>query len=250
MKTNHLRHCFAVAGLMLAAISQSASAATLASATFDTDSYIFIGTNNSAQLGISSFTDYSGGVLDALANGHFNFGVIKFDNLAGIQTVANGGPSKFLTLETMQSGTGVFGVSVAGADFQTSYLPAGSGNPKLQWYFDNIKGDDAAYGGYAGGADHVGVLNVAGSPSVYSLDVTAVVDAWIDGSVPNYGFGLWAESTSAAQGSDLDFASMENPIVGGGYFGPRLTSVAIPEPATIGLVLVGLVGALVVRKRS
>jgi hypothetical protein len=146
---------------------------------------------------------------------------------------------------------------VAGADVQNGYPttsgsfngPAGDGTARLQWYFDNIKGDDASYGGYAGGADHIGVLNVAGAPKTYSLDVTAVVDAWIDGTAPNYGFGVWAASTTAAQGADLDFASMENPLTGGGYFGPRLTSVAIPEPASIGLALVGLAAWSMVRRR-
>ncbi len=251
MKTFNLRRFLALAGVLVAAITSSAtisSAATLATATFDTDSYIFVGTNNEFQAGISTFTDYSLGVLDSLANGHFNFGVIKFDNLAGIQTVANGGPSKYLTLETMQAGTGTFAFSVAGADVHNGYPttsgsfngPAGSGDARLQWYFDNIKGDDPAYGGYAGGADHIGVLNVAGSPTTYSLDVTSVVDAWIDGTVPNFGFGVWAVSTSAAQGSDLDFAASESPALGNPYFGPRLTSVAVPEPATVGLVLVGV----------
>jgi hypothetical protein len=258
MKTFNLsRRLVLAASLFLAAMSQSASAAILANATFDTDSYIFIGTNNEFQTGISLFTDYSGGVLDSLANSHFNFGVVKFDNLAGLQTVANGGPSKFLTLETMQSGSGVFGVSVAGADIHNGYPttsgsfngPNGTADARLQWYFDNIKGDNASYGGYAGGADHLGVLNVAGMPATYSLDVTAVVDAWLDGSVPNYGFGLWAASTTGAQGADLDFASLENPLTGGGYFGPRLTSNAIPEPASVGLMLVGLAAWSLTRKR-
>lgn len=257
MKTILALRSVLLSALLLAA-SGHCAAATLATATFDTDSYIFVGTNNEFQPGISAFTDYSGGVLDSLANSHFNFAVIKFDNLAGIETVANGGPSKYLTLETMQAGAGTYAFSVAGADVQNGYPstsgsfngPAGNDTQRLQWYFDNIKGDDATYGGYAGGADHIGVLNVAGSPSVYSLDVTAVVDAWIDGTVPNYGFGVWAVSTSAAQGSDLDFASMENPLTGGNYFGPRLTSVAVPEPATVGLVLLGLAGTSLVRRRG
>lgn len=258
MKTTYINYFVALAaGLLLAAINSSTLAATLATATFDTDSYIFVGTNNEFQPGISAFTDYTGGVLDAFSNTHFNFGVIKFDNLAGLQTVANGGPSKYLTLETMQAGCGLYAFSVAGTDIHNGYPttsgsfngPAGDGGARLQWYFDNIKGDDATYGGYAGGADHIGVLSVSGAPSVYSLDVTAVVDAWIDGTVPNYGFGVWAVSTTSTQGSDLDFASMENPLTGGSYFGPRLTSIAVPEPATVGLVLLGLAGGAFVRRR-
>jgi hypothetical protein len=158
----------------------------------------------------------------------------------------------------MQAGSGTFALSVAGADIQNGYPttsgsfngPAGTADQRLEWYFDNIKGDDASYGGYAGGADHIGVLEVAGGPTTYSLDVTAVVDAWLDGTVPNYGFGVWAASTSAAQGADLDFASMENPITGGGYFGPRLTSIAVPEPASVALVVMGLAAWSLGRFRS
>jgi hypothetical protein len=258
MKTNNLLLPLSILVGLLLTVTPHSAAATLAGAAFDADSYIFVGTNNEFQYGISTFTDDSLGVLDSLANSHFNFAVIKFDDLAGIQTVANGGPQKFLTLETMQPGNGTFAFSVAGADIHNGYPttsgsfngPAGSGDARLQWYFDNIKGDDATFGGYAGGADHIGVLNVAGGPSVYSLDVTAVVDAWIDGTTPNHGFGVWAVSSSAAQGSDLDFASMENPITGGGYFGPRLTSIAVPEPATVGLVLVGMAAWSLGRRRK
>jgi PEP-CTERM motif len=254
-RNNLLQVCAAL--LLAAATSHASWAATLANATFDTDSYVFIGTNNEFQNGISTFTDNSGGVLDSLNNSHFNFGVIKFDDLSGIETVANGGPSKYLALETMQSGSGTFAFSVAGADIQNGYPttsgsfngPTGTADERLQWYFDNIKGDDATFGGYAGGADHIGVLEVAGGPTTYSLDVTAVVDAWLDGTVPNYGFGVWAVSTSAAQGADLDFASMENPITGGGYFGPRLTSIAVPEPASCAMLLVGIAGLAVRRSR-
>ncbi len=44
--------------LLVAWSVQVCRAATLASATFDTDSYIFVGTNNEFQNGISTFTDY------------------------------------------------------------------------------------------------------------------------------------------------------------------------------------------------
>jgi hypothetical protein len=219
--------------------AQRSRAATLAAATFDTDTYMFVGTNNEFETGISTFTDYSGGVPSGLANSHFNFGVIKFDDLTGINTVADGGPNKYLTLETPQFGAATIGVSVAGDDVQNGYPstsgsfngPGGTADDRLQWYFDNIKGDDASFGGYAGGAQHIGVLDVY-AKSTYSLDVTSVVDAWIEGSTPNYGFGLWAVASSGGDGNPVDFASMENPILGTAYHGPLLTSDAAPAPST------------------
>lgn len=253
MNTIQLRsRCALAALLLLAALHQSASAVTLSGATYDTDSYIFIGTNNEFDPGVSLSTDYSGGVLD-INNSHIIFGVIKFGNLSGLATVANGGPSKFLTVKTLNPGSASYAVSVAGGDIVSTYPssagsfigPDGSATDRLQWYFNNIKGDDSAYGGYAGGADHVGVFNFAGAPNTYSLDVTAVVDAWIDGTVPNNGFGLWAVSSPGGLGAPFDLASAENSL----FAGAQLTDVAAPEPATIGLVLVGLAGSLCVRRR-
>lgn len=230
--------------------------ATLASATFDTDSYMFVGTNNEFDQGISTFTDYSGGVASS-ANSHFNYAVIKFDDLTGIDTVANSGPNKYLTLETMQSGSAIVAFSVAGADVQNGYPstsgsfngPSGTSTERVQWYIDNIKGDDPTYGGYAGGADHIGVLNL-GAQGTYSLDVTSVVDAWIDGSVPNHGFGVWAVNSSGGQGSPLDFASSENPLLGNPFDGPILTSTSIPEPATASVFVIGMAAVSLVRRRT
>jgi hypothetical protein len=253
MKKFQLRTlCALAAALLLAVYTHTASAATLTGVTFDTDSYIFIGTNNEFDQGVSLSSDYSGGVLHA-DNTHVIFGLMKFGDLTGLQTVANGGPSKFLTVKTLNPGTATYAVSVAGADVINGYPstsgsfngPAGTATDRLQWYFDNIKGDDASYGGYAGGADHVGVFNFSGGPNTYSLDVTAAVDAWIDGTVPNHGFGLWAVTSPGGLGAPFDLASRENTSV----VGSRLTDVSVPEPASMALVLVGLAGSLCVRRR-
>jgi hypothetical protein len=245
---------FALAMSVVVLISNSASAATLATATFDTDSYMFVGTNAQFDVGITIGTDYSAGVLDS-NNTHFNFGVLQFGNLAGIQTIANGGPSKYLKLSTHSfPGASSVAVSVAQADINsdTNGYPGGfffPGNPsgtdtsRLQWYFDNIKGDDPTYGGYAGGADHVGVLNVT-APGMVVLDVTSVVDAWIDGSVPNYGFGLWGVNVSGGQGNTFDFTSMSNPS----GFVPVLATT-VPEPGSLALGALSVIGMSLSRKR-
>lgn len=220
----------------------------IAGATYDADSYIFIGTKNDSQPGISLFTDNSRGSSNATAFGHFNFGVIKFDDLAGVQTLANGGGQKFLTLTTFSSGSAVFGVSRAGEDILGDYPSGafggmtGSANERLAWYQDHIKGNDASYGGYAGGAEHIGVFEFSGAETL-SLDVTATVDSWIDGTTNNYGFGLWAVSTSAGQGADYDLASIENTV----HSNPILSSSAVPEPSSLGLL--GLFGGLAFLRR-
>ncbi|MEM7313607.1 MAG: hypothetical protein AAF497_10700 [Planctomycetota bacterium] len=189
---------------------------------------MFIGTNNQFDPGISTFTDRTEGVLDS-GNTHFNFGVVKFDDLTGIATVANGGPSKYLTLDAADPGTALIGISAAADDVLTGYPSPffGYSGPtpttdvnRLQWYFDNVKGDDDEFGGYAGGATHAGTISVDGVGD-YSVDVTSIVDSWIDGTTPNHGFGLWAVSTTAGQSTPLDFASSQHPTLDG----PRLTSV-------------------------
>lgn len=254
--TRKARLALPALAILISLESAACHGETLASATYDTDSYTFIGTNNEFESGISTFTDYSGGVLD-INNSHFNFAVIKFDDLTGIDTVADGGPNKYLTLEAPQTGAATIAFSVAGADIQNGYPstsgsfngPGGTATDRLQWYFDNVKGDDASYGGYAGGAQHIGVLDII-AEATYSLDVTSVVDAWIDGSVPNHGFGVWAVSSTGGEGNPVDFASLENLVVGGSYNGPLLTSKPVPEPATWALALVGLAAYALMRSRG
>jgi hypothetical protein len=238
---------FTLAMSAVALISSSALAATLATATFDTDSYIFVGTNAQNDAGITIGTDFSAGVLHT-DNTHFNFGVLQFGNLTGIQTVANGGPSKYLKLWTHTfPGSSTIAVSVAKADINNDANgypggffypgnPSGTDTARLQWYFNNIKGNDATYGGYAGGANHAGILNVTAA-GMALLDVTAVVDAWIDGSVPNYGFGLWGVNVSGGQGNTFDFASMSNPS----GLVPQLSS-SVPEPGSLVLGALSVIG--------
>ena len=121
-----------------------------------------------------------------------------------------------------------------------------TGATRQQWYADNIKGNDASYGGYAGGATHIGVMDVTNNVHAFSLDVTAVVDAWIDGSVQNFGFGVWGVDAPGAIGGTFDFASMNNPLGNG----PILSSVSIPEPTSLAFVAVTLCGLVLRRKQG
>lgn len=190
-------------------------------ATYDVDSYMFIGLNTSTERGLTLTTDFSEGVV-AANNSHFIFAVVKFDDLSSLATKAAGGGDKFLRLSTDTfPGPATIGVSVAQADIEAndatgypSLLFLGNRNglnvDRLRWYMNNIKGDDPAYGGYAGGAPHVGTIDIAAA-GTYEIDVTAAVDDWIVGSQPNYGFGLWGIDVSGEQGNTFDLASSENP---------------------------------------
>ncbi|MCP4193753.1 MAG: PEP-CTERM sorting domain-containing protein [Planctomycetaceae bacterium] len=236
--------------ILLCGVGSNLEAATLANANWDTDSYIAFGTNNEFDPGITINTDYSGGA-DNPALVHFNFGVIKFDDLAGLSTKSAGGGDKFLKLSTLSvPGASTIGVSAAKLDISSTTdgypspsfpgTPAGDGLARLQWYQSNIKGNDAAFGGYAGGADHLGVLEVPAMGDYY-LDVTSTVDAWIDGSEANNGFGLWGADVAGGQGNSFDFISSDNAAGGG----PQLVS-AVPEPSSLVLTVlaIGFIGLL------
>jgi hypothetical protein len=216
---------FAVACLGLAVVAaQVARAETIVPATYDVDSYMFLGYNTNAEPGLSITEDFSGGVI-ANNNSHFIFSLIKFDDLTGLKTKAAGGGDKFLRLATHTfPGPATIGVSAARADieaddltgypspmFENSQIFLGkTGSDRLTWYKNNVKGNDPAYGGYAGGAPHLGVIHFTAA-GTYQFDVTAAVDAWISGTRPNYGFGLWGISVSGEQGNTFDLVSLENP---------------------------------------
>lgn len=210
--------CLCAAGMA----AQIARAETILPATYDVDSYMFLGLNTNAERGLTLTEDYSAGVV-AANNAHFIFTVIKFGDLSGLSTKAAGGGDKFLRLATDTfPGPANVAVSIAKADINagnaTGYpSPLFPGNPfnglntdRLRWYMNNIKGDDPAYGGYAGGAPHVGVINFS-APGTYQIDVTAAVDSWISGARPNYGFGLWGVTVSGEQNNTFDLVSLENP---------------------------------------
>ena len=216
---------------MLVCLGANAIAAdTLATASYDVDSYIFLGTTsdplNQTDAGLDGFTvatDISGGVVNGF-NVHFVFSVIQFENLDGLETVANGGPEKHLTLSTLLlPEASTVGVTVAQADINSDTdgypghptlfagNPTGTSTDRLQWYMDNIKGDDANFGGYAGGAPHLGVFDI-GELGTYSINVTETVDAWIEGTLPNFGFGLWGiDAPGGGPGNTIAFNSSENP---------------------------------------
>lgn len=211
--------CICTAGVA----AQAARAETIRPATYDVDSYMFIGYNTFAENGLSLTEDFSGGIA-AANNSHFIFTLIKFDDLTGLKTKATGGGDKFLRLSTeLLPGPATIAVSVAKADIEandaTGYpsplfdgnLFAGKTNvDRLRWYMNNIKGDNPAYGGYAGGAPHVGAIQF-NNPGTYQIDVTAAVDSWISGARPNFGFGLWGVSVAVEDRETFDLVSLENP---------------------------------------
>ncbi len=245
--------CFCMFFLAFAIVTIEARATTLATATYDTDSYIFVGTNSEFDPGVTNTEDFTGGTVES-DNTHIVFGVVKFEDLTALDTKANGGGDKFLKLTVgALPGDSTVAISAAKEDIESdtngypsgffSGNPAGNENDRLQWYMDNVKGDDATYGGYDGGAAHLGAFDVTAFGDIY-LDVTATVDGWIDGSAANHGFGLWGINVPGGLGNTLDFVSSDNPAGGG----PELVS-QIPEPSAITLSVLAIAGLGFRRKR-
>jgi hypothetical protein len=226
--------------VVLSTVAGRAWAEMIVPATYDVDSYMFIGYNINAERGLTLTEDFSEGIV-APNNAHFVFSVIKFGDLGGLSTKAAGGGDKFLRLSTDTfPGPATIALSIAQADIEAddetgypSLLFDGNRNglnvDRLRWYMDNIKGDDPAFGGYAGGAPHIGVFDIS-SPGTYQLDVTAAVDAWISESQPNYGFGLWGIEVSGGQDNTFDLAALENP----GGNGPALVVTGMSSEPTPG----------------
>jgi hypothetical protein len=155
--------------------------------TFDTDSYLFIGTNNQGDSQITL------GETQRPGTGHFNFGVLEFD----VTSLMSSG-QKFLDLNaveyvTLIGGNGGIPTSQVGptgaATVQLialgdSFLNYQSAPNKIAWYDTYVQG---------AGANVVGTYNFS-NQGVVSVNVTSVVNSWLTDSSTNMGFALYSSS--------------------------------------------------------
>lgn len=119
----------------------------------------------------------------------------------------------------------MFGV-VAGGDWDDDTVDATLSNPDYAW------GDASA--------DQVTLLvdvaNYANATNL-TVDVTSLVQGWVNGSTENYGITLFGADNgdNATNGAYMD--------------GVTLATTVIPEPATLGLVAAFGAGILFIRRR-
>jgi len=199
--------------------------ATLATATYDADSYIFVGTNKEFDLEISINAHREPDEAFPVF-GHFNFGFIRFD-LTGVPREGR----KYLSVELLnfivipedqplappaRTDTGEAVVHVVAPPRGDYFSPSVA---KGDWYrlfvFEQPK---------------VGTFNFAATEGVgtgrYTIDVTDIVNAWLDGTAENHGFALWAET------GGVELGSTEGAAFAGTAIAPELTSEPVVEELT------------------
>lgn len=219
------------AGCLLACVSSAASAETLATASFDTDSYIPFRTNNlaSPELSIGAYNP----------SYNFNFGIIEFADLSGVPTQ---GP-KFLAVD-LEAFVTLGDPPPGGGPPPPTFSPTGTATIKVVAldqsranYFSSPSASDW-YDTYLFDAPADATATVTQAGLVY-FEVTDAVDEWLGDSSSNFGFGV---TVIAGDSIELGAAS---DFTASGSIAPTLTSV--PEPSS--MALLGLAGLAVLRRR-
>lgn len=202
-----IRRCALAAGVVICTIGQ-ARAEVLTTATWDTDSYVYFGTNSVTATEITLGEPVPTGV-----DPHYNVGFIQFD----VSGLSLAGP-KYLEVEPNTT-TAILPstIRVAGllAD-PTGYFAAADAAERSSWLATNA---------YA--APPIATLAISSAGGRHYADVTDAVNHWISNPADNYGLALWRIG-----GADFDspeLYSMNDP----GGRGPAINRV--PEPSTIGL---------------
>ena len=208
-------------------------AATLATPDFDTDSYIFFGTNNAFDPQITL-----GESLQGAPQYHFNFGIINFDVSSLITT-----GDKFLSLSAVEY---ITLTPNPGGPPTTSASPTGTATVHIVALGDSFANYQSAadkqawYDTYVqnGSVSVVGTINFTDQGTEY-LDVTDEVNAWINDGSSNYGFALFSTS------GDIELAS--STYADDVNLRPALVDT-VPEPS--GALLVGLGSLLLLSRRQ
>lgn len=196
----------------------------------DVMAYQFFGTTNWENAFGGAYRVYL--AAGATGTGHDQRSVLRFD-LTGV--TLDPGEHAFLRLYSMDASLTGFGATVssstpAATDFYVATTPWDEGT--VTW--NTLPATDATPA-VSAIVDHIGWIEV---------DVTPVVQSWLDGSRPNYGLLLQQPGVVLNGGQKV---SVVYSSASGGN-APTLAIVAAPEPASLALLTLGT-AALLRRRR-
>ncbi len=219
----------------------SSAAVTTLTPEFDSDSYLFMGTDKKDEEHITVGEKY---VFWGIP--HYNIGYIKFD-VSGLAIDENKTltltPYEFVTgasVDSPGSSTGSTRVKLValGASWD-DYLTSPSYSARSDWADTHVN-DVTEIGVFEFSSDDPGKTE----HDPVTIDVTATVNGWINGDKPNYGFALVCESQPR-----IEIFSSEG---GGAEKGPLLKSFTpdpVPEPSSVALLGAGGLALLLRRRR-
>ncbi len=216
----------------------SSAAVTTLTPTLDTDSYIFVGTENDDDEFISVGERYT-----IVGSHHYTVGHIEF-NVSGLAIDEN----KTLTLTPYEFKTGT------GPGGERSF----TGSTKVK-----LVALDAPWSDYTGSffkgswvdthvnnVTEIGIFEFSNDDpnktelDPVTLDVTATVNSWINGDKPNYGFALVCESQPRIElySSDHEDGATKGPLL-------KSFPAPVPEPSSAALLGAGGLALLLRRRR-
>lgn len=199
----------------------SARGEVLATAAWDTDSYVYFGTNSVTSPEITLGEPTPPGV-----DPHYNVGFIAFD-VSGLSPAGR----KYLQVEP-NTGTAALPSTVRVAALladTTGYFAAADAAERATWLATNAYAQPPA-----------ATLAISAAGGKHYADITDVVNHWIDNPAQNHGLALWRVGGGDFESPEL--YSMDDPM----GRGPAINSV--PEPSSVALAamaamaLIGVVG--------
>lgn len=203
---------FAFVAAAAICVADQTFAEVLTTATWDTDSYVFFGTNNAAATEITLGEPVPPGV-----DPHYNIGFIAFD----VSGLSLDGP-KYLEVEPNTATAALpSAVRLAALLGDTAgYFAAADAAGRLAWLAANAYAEPP-----------IATLAVSAAGGKHYADITATVNRWISNPAENYGLALWRVGGDGFDSPEL--FSMDDPL----GRGPAITSV--PEPGALALVAIG-----------